>query len=115
KANSKKVLKVFREGVEGIGRKPCNDISVTLNNAGWWRSANCKSVVDSFFNYINEYQAVHTNRLHVAIAASLLDKEVTLYEGNYYKNRAVYEFSLSNNPKIKIENGHQKSNHIDHC
>ncbi|WP_223241419.1 polysaccharide pyruvyl transferase family protein [Flammeovirga sp. EKP202] len=115
KANSKKVLKVFREGVEGISRKPCNDISVTLNNADWWRSANCKSVVDSFFNYINEYQEVHTNRLHVAIAASLLDKEVTLYDGSYYKNRAVYEFSLSNNPKIKIEDGYKKSSSTTVC
>lgn len=38
--------------------------------------------------------AVETDRLHVAIAASLLGKRVRIQNNSYGKNRAVYEFRL---------------------
>jgi exopolysaccharide biosynthesis predicted pyruvyltransferase EpsI len=37
---------------------------------------------------------LQTNRLHVAIAGALLGREVRFYANSYYKNRAVYEFSM---------------------
>jgi exopolysaccharide biosynthesis predicted pyruvyltransferase EpsI len=45
-------------------------------------------------SYIDMYQTVHTNRLHGAIGAALLGKQVRFYPNSYFKNRAVYEFSL---------------------
>jgi len=49
-----------------------------------------------FVNLINKFSVVRTNRLHVAITASILGKEVYLYANNYYKNKAIYEHSLKN-------------------
>lgn len=114
-ANSKEVLEVYRGDIEGFDKGVKNDISISLNHSTWWSNSNCEEVVTSFFNYINEYKEIHTNRLHVAIAAALLKKKVTLIEGSYYKNRAVFEFSLSNHPKIKMTNGYKKSNSTNNC
>jgi exopolysaccharide biosynthesis predicted pyruvyltransferase EpsI len=47
-------------------------------------------------NFLEEYKVVNTDRLHVAILASLLGKEVNFYPNSYYKNEAVYNYSLLN-------------------
>lgn len=47
-----------------------------------------------FLNDISAYSKVHTNRLHIAIAAACLGKKVRLYANNYFKNRAIYEYSI---------------------
>jgi exopolysaccharide biosynthesis predicted pyruvyltransferase EpsI len=47
-----------------------------------------------FLTFLNRFQKINTNRLHVAVGAALLGKEVQLYANNYFKVRAVYEYSL---------------------
>ena len=47
-----------------------------------------------FIDAINTVRKVHTDRLHVAIIACMLLKKVFLYEGNYFKNKAVYLSSM---------------------
>jgi len=44
--------------------------------------------------YIDTFEEVHTNRLHVTIGAALLGKRVKMWPNSYGKNRAIYEFSL---------------------
>lgn len=43
-----------------------------------------------FIEEINKVREVHTDRLHVAIVACMLEKKIFFYEGNYFKNKAVY-------------------------
>jgi hypothetical protein len=47
-----------------------------------------------FLRAVDAFPIVRTDRLHVAIAGAMLGKQVWLYPNSYYKNRAVYEFSL---------------------
>jgi exopolysaccharide biosynthesis predicted pyruvyltransferase EpsI len=47
------------------------------------------------FRFLNAYQEVETDRLHIAIAAALLDKRVKFYSNSYYKCEAVYRYSLA--------------------
>lgn len=56
-----------------------------------------------FLKTIAKYEYVHTDRLHIAIAATLLDKKVTLYSNSYFKNEALFNFSLKHYPNIKFE------------
>lgn len=37
---------------------------------------------------------LQTDRLHMAIAGALLGREVLFYANNYYKNQAIYDFSI---------------------
>jgi exopolysaccharide biosynthesis predicted pyruvyltransferase EpsI len=44
--------------------------------------------------YLDTFEEVHSNRLHVSIGAALLGKRVKFWPNSYFKNRAVYEFSM---------------------
>jgi exopolysaccharide biosynthesis predicted pyruvyltransferase EpsI len=46
------------------------------------------------FRYLERFEVVNTNRLHVGIAAALLGKRVRLAPSAYLKNEAVYRHSL---------------------
>ena len=57
------------------------------------------SIVNSskkMFEAVSRASVVNTNRLHVAIAASLLGKNTNFFPNSYYKNKAVFEFSIDN-------------------
>lgn len=52
--------------------------------------------ISPFISKINEYETIHTDRLHVAIIACLLNKQLYFYNGSYYKNEATYHSSIEN-------------------
>jgi len=54
----------------------------------------CSRASHELFRVLNRFDEIRTNRLHVAIASSLLGKRVLLGAGSYFKNEAVYEHSL---------------------
>jgi exopolysaccharide biosynthesis predicted pyruvyltransferase EpsI len=47
-----------------------------------------------FLNFLDHYDQINTNRLHVCIAGILLKKRVNFYPNAYYKNEAIYHFSM---------------------
>ena len=57
-----------------------------------------------FLRFLARYRRVVTDRLHVAIGAALLGREVTLGANRYFKNRAVFEHSLRDRfPRLRWE------------
>ena len=52
---------------------------------------------DEFFEALEAYSHVKTDRLHVAIASSLMGKNVQFYPGAYFKNQSVFRSSIENN------------------
>ncbi len=67
----------------------------------YYTDANILNSISLFLlRYLNHYKVVRTNRLHVCIASALLGKKVCFYPNSYYKNKAVYEFSLVKYPNI---------------
>jgi exopolysaccharide biosynthesis predicted pyruvyltransferase EpsI len=56
--------------------------------------------------FVNRYDVVRTNRLHLAIAGALLGKQVELFPNSYYKCEAVYHYSMKNRfPNIQWMGG----------
>jgi exopolysaccharide biosynthesis predicted pyruvyltransferase EpsI len=51
-------------------------------------------VSNQMLRFINRYAKIETDRLHVAIGAAVLGKDVDLYRNSNYKNEAVYNYSL---------------------
>jgi exopolysaccharide biosynthesis predicted pyruvyltransferase EpsI len=43
---------------------------------------------------LDEVEAIHTDRLHMAISGALLGKAVYFYDNNYHKCREVFRFSM---------------------
>jgi exopolysaccharide biosynthesis predicted pyruvyltransferase EpsI len=48
----------------------------------------------SLLKALAKFDEIRTNRLHVAIACGLLGKKTIFYPNNYYKCRAVWEYSM---------------------
>jgi exopolysaccharide biosynthesis predicted pyruvyltransferase EpsI len=46
------------------------------------------------FRYLDRFDVIHTNRLHVGIAGALLGKRVRFAPNSYWKNEAIYHHSL---------------------
>ncbi len=62
------------------------------------------STIREFVSRIANANEIYTDRLHVALTASIFDVPTTLYGNSYHKNKGVYEFSLSDHPKINFAN-----------
>jgi exopolysaccharide biosynthesis predicted pyruvyltransferase EpsI len=45
-------------------------------------------------SFLRRFPAVHTNRLHIAVAGALLGMKVYFHDNSYYKCREVYRFSM---------------------
>jgi exopolysaccharide biosynthesis predicted pyruvyltransferase EpsI len=57
---------------------------------------------EALFEIIDRYDSVVTDRLHVAVAAMLRGKRVTLHPGNYAKISGVYHASLCKVPGAEL-------------
>ncbi len=94
--------KQFLKKGKGVGKgyffrydsESANRINVPSDNNDISRKGNHLSEVSQFFDEINKFAVIYTDRLHVSIAACLLEKEVHLYPGSYFKNQAVYLSSM---------------------
>lgn len=90
-------LKAFRTDRESIrpGRyRKINDISSLAKFGTGSADLNyCSSYW--MLKILSWYKLVETDRLHVFVACVLLGKKVTLHSNSYYKNRGVYDHSIS--------------------
>jgi len=114
-----KDMAFYIEGIETykatIGRGVCNayrldcektniaiprgniDLSNALNKSKNTCDKNVITEVShSVFAHISKYEVINTNRLHIAIAGALLGKKVNFSPNIYYKNQAVFEYSIQN-------------------
>jgi exopolysaccharide biosynthesis predicted pyruvyltransferase EpsI len=56
--------------------------------------------------YLDRFDRIVTNRLHVAILAGLLNKEVDFYPNNDFKNKEVYKLSIKGQfPNVRWHGG----------
>ena len=79
----------FRMDNERSGNFPIPPENRDISHEG-----NERCEVAPFFSAIARYEVIHTDRLHVAIAACLLGRELHFYSGLYFKNEATYLSSM---------------------
>lgn len=96
KHNGQTVLNAFRtDGEKTAFPLPSDNIDISEVFAlGTETDVVIKESSSRFLQYINQFQTINTNRLHVAISATLLGKKVNFYPNNYFKCQAVYNYSL---------------------
>jgi len=89
-------LHAFRTDAEQTGIPvPVDNLDVSRLMAFGTRDADvCHTGALHLLRYLDLFDEVRTNRLHDAICAALLAKRVKFYPNSYFKNRAVYEFSM---------------------
>ena len=87
--NKNNLLIALRKDIESLKNWNISQFSNDISNGSWKQ-------YEEFINEINTYSKVITDRAHVAIVASLLNKEVYILPDGYYKVKAIYEYSLKN-------------------
>jgi len=98
----------FRKDIESAGFTiPLHNSDISADLEFYY--GNCTSskeivenVSNTFLNHLSKYQIINTDRLHVSIAALLLNKKVNLYSGSYYKNKEVYEYSMKDKYNVRF-------------
>ena len=93
------------EGVLDAFRRDKESILDSLPNANNDLSCNgyATKPLDELVNFLKQYKEINTDRLHLAICATLLGKEVNLFPNSYYKNKAVFDYSLKNFPNVSFK------------
>jgi exopolysaccharide biosynthesis predicted pyruvyltransferase EpsI len=82
------VINAFRSDIESL-----SNIQPESNNDLSYDGYATKPL-DELIGILQKCAQVNTDRLHIAIAATLLGKKVKLFPNSYYKNKAVFEYSL---------------------
>ncbi len=70
------------------------ELSLDISSLG-----NEKTPIKAFFQLIENFENVHTDRLHVAIASTMLGKNTKLHRGSSWKSYSVFKSSLEPNYK----------------
>ena len=102
-----RALRVDGESAKLMGFAPNNiDLSLSWNGDLWGSAPFSMYVVKSLAAYMSRYARVQTDRMHLAILAGFLKKEVELLPNAYFKSKAVYEHSLHKRfPRLRfVEN-----------
>lgn len=97
-------LNAFRRDVEKTRKKiPFDNLDVSQVVNYDPMMSNIKLIneaVADIFSLISRFDTVNTNRLHIAIAAGLLGKKVNFFPNSYWKNEALYEYSIQHKFKL---------------
>jgi exopolysaccharide biosynthesis predicted pyruvyltransferase EpsI len=95
-AATAEVLHAFREDVEKTDVPlPRGNLDVAQVFSHGTRSPHvCHVGAFHLLRYLDTFEEVRTNRLHVCIGAALLGKRVRLTPNSYCKNQAVWQFSM---------------------
>ncbi len=99
------ILNAFRSDKESI----LHDVpkpNIDLSHNGY-----AKKPLNSLMEVLQKYKEIHTDRLHIAIAGALLGKQVRLFPNSYYKNKAVFDYSLKRFPNVRFVENFNESQH----
>ncbi len=94
-AHQPKVLQAFRTDVEKTDIEISKDnIDVSIRYGSGTDPDSAHWITHQIFSFINQFDEVRTNRLHVAIIAAMLNKNVLLRPNSNSKCQSVYEYSM---------------------
>lgn len=96
--DGRQVGNFFRSDAEAIKQNrslPKNNIDLSsMYEYGTSNMELCEYAASRMLNYINKFEVINTDRLHVCIGAALLGKNVNFYPNSYYKCKAVFDYSI---------------------
>jgi exopolysaccharide biosynthesis predicted pyruvyltransferase EpsI len=104
-AGGENTLAAWREDVEQNVKRPMaasHDIANVFGIESTYGLGAMLTSAEYFLRTVDHFATIRTDRLHVAVAGVLLGKRVEIYPNSYFKNRAMYEFSLTRYPGARF-------------
>jgi exopolysaccharide biosynthesis predicted pyruvyltransferase EpsI len=96
-------LNLFREDEEARSADHYThnyDLSLLWNGISWSDKTMCIRRLSPLVDLMSQFEQVYTDRLHMSILGTLLGCKVTMHPSSYFKNQAVYDYSLSRFPNV---------------
>lgn len=96
-------LNLFREDEEAENTDHYTrnyDLSLLWNSLSWFDKQTCVRRLAPLIALMSQFEQIHTDRLHMSILGTLMGCQVTMHPSGYFKNSAVYEYSLSGFPNV---------------
>jgi exopolysaccharide biosynthesis predicted pyruvyltransferase EpsI len=90
------ILNAFRSDIES------DQTEIPESNNDLSYNGYAQKPLEELIDVLIKYKQINTDRLHIAICATLLGKKVRLFPNSYYKNKAVFDYSLINFTNIKF-------------
>ncbi len=91
-------LNLFREDEEARNAAHYThnyDLSLLWNSQSWFDKDMCLRRLSPLVELMSQFEQIHSDRLHMSILGALMGCNVTMHPSSYFKNRAVYDYSLS--------------------
>ena len=99
KEKSYQLIAMRRDRESMISDDLLREIQTACNNPVT-RDISMEGTLTCFVSWVANADTIYTDRLHVAILASILGKDVTLFGNKYHKNQGVWEYSLKNSVRF---------------
>lgn len=96
-------LNMFREDEEARSAAHYThnyDLSLLWNSQSWFDKDMCQRRLSPLLELMSQFEQIHSDRLHMSILGTLMGCDVTMHPSGYFKNRAVYDYSLSRFPNV---------------
>jgi exopolysaccharide biosynthesis predicted pyruvyltransferase EpsI len=101
---------LFRTDKERVDYRFGGNDMMSENHSYWTDMGAARNAVWAVAHYFLNFGEVETDRLHGAILAAILGRQTILRANCYYKNAAVFNFSLSRLPNTTMSDGNQATN-----
>ena len=95
----------FRGDVERAQDRLGDGDLMARSGGSWADLGAAERAVAEAATILLQYSRIYTDRLHCAILAAMLDRFVVMMANSYYKNRAVFDFSLRQFANVRFEDG----------
>lgn len=100
------VLSLFRKDQESLGYPiPFENVDLALlwNGIQWVDREMCLGPLIAAAEIISQFNEIHTDRLHMTVLSAILGRQVKMHANAYFKNRGVYEYSLSEFKNVSFQ------------
>ncbi|MBS1078948.1 polysaccharide pyruvyl transferase family protein [Gluconobacter kondonii] len=107
------VLQIFRLDEEGGRKAPPRtsvDLPLLFNDVQWTSIEQCVKPLRAVAGLISQFECVETDRLHMAVLATILGKTVRLEPSSYFKIKAIFDYTLHRFPAVSF--GDRSSDYI---
>ncbi len=107
--NKSGILNIFRQDEESLHHEfyPNNyDFSLLWNGVSWYERETCEAKLKALVNILDSFEEIHTDRLHMSVLATFLGANVAMYPGSYFKNEAIYNYSLVDFQNVRFCSEH---------
>ncbi|WP_336760774.1 polysaccharide pyruvyl transferase family protein [Asaia sp. VD9] len=95
-----KMLRRDEETTQSTVPRHSFDFPLLFNDIQWQTAAQCLAPLQAAATLISQFDRIETDRLHMSVLSALIGRNVKMSANSYFKNRAVFDYTLARFPNV---------------